>query len=55
MEGRIVESRLFGVAPFDPVSVSITIASILLLTIVASLLPAFRAARVDPMRSLRVE
>lgn len=52
---RIIESRLFGVSSFDPLSVVVTIAAMVLLTVGASLLPALRAAHLDPVRSLRVD
>ena len=52
---KLVESRLYGVTPLDPVTIGITTGCILLLSILASLVPAMRAARVDPVRSLRVE
>jgi predicted permease len=53
--GRIVESRLFGVTRFDPASIAAAVAGVLVLTVTASLMPALRATRVDPVRSLRVE
>lgn len=53
--GRIVQSRLFGVDSLDPLTITATGLGIVLLTVVASLIPALRAARVDPVRSLRVD
>jgi ABC-type antimicrobial peptide transport system permease subunit len=53
--GRFVASLLFGVTPADP-SVLITAAVVLcLLGVVACLIPAWRAARVDPAVTLRAE
>ena len=53
--GRWLEGLLFGVAPYDP-RVLITAAAILIVTAAAAnWLPARRASRVDPMRSLRAE
>ena len=52
---RLVESRLYGVTPLDPATIAATITAILLIAILGSLVPAVRAARVDPVRSLRVE
>lgn len=53
--GRGIESMLFAVEPFDPVA--FVAAPVLLLGVAATacLLPARRAARVDPMRLLREE
>jgi putative ABC transport system permease protein len=52
---RFIESRLFGVTAMDPLTIASAVAAILSVGIVASLVPAMRAARVDPVRSLRVE
>lgn len=52
---RMIESRLFGVSGFDPLTIAATVVAIALLTILASLVPALRAATVDPVRSLRVD
>jgi predicted permease len=52
---RAVESRLYSVGRFDPLTLSVACAGLLALVIAASLLPARRAMRVDPMRSLRVD
>lgn len=53
--GPFVESRLYNVSSLDPVSVGIAGIGILVLTLTASLVPAIRATRIDPVRSLRVE
>jgi predicted permease len=53
--GRWLEGLLFGVAPHDP-RVLLTAAAVLVATAAAAnWLPARRASRVDPMRSLRAE
>lgn len=52
---RAVESRLFGVSAFDPPTLAAAGLAIICLCVVASLVPAVRAARTDPVRSLRVE
>ena len=53
--GRLVAAMLFGVSYTDP----LTYASVALLLIgtalVASLLPAYRASRVEPLEALRTE
>jgi predicted permease len=52
---RVVEARLYGVTPLDPLTIGVAVLAILLLSVIASLVPALRAAHVDPVRSLRVE
>jgi ABC-type antimicrobial peptide transport system permease subunit len=52
---RIIESRLFGVKPHDPVTYAIAGAVVMLLAMAAAFLPARRAMRIDPVRALRYE
>jgi putative ABC transport system permease protein len=52
---RLLRSFLFGVSPFDPVVMASAGILILLLAVGASLLPAYRASRIDPMKALRYE
>ena len=51
----LLRSFLFGVSPFDPVVLTLAAIAVLLLALVASALPATRAASIDPMQSLRGE
>jgi predicted permease len=51
--GRLVESFLYGVTPGDPVSALAGVAVLLTATALASLVPAWRAGRVDPCEALR--
>jgi predicted permease len=53
--GRIVESRLFGVTARDPLTLAAAVLLLLCVGLVASAIPAIRASRVDPVRSLRAE
>jgi putative ABC transport system permease protein len=52
---RWMESLIFGVSPTDPVTFSAVSAVLVVIAMLASYVPARRAVRVDPMRSLRVE
>jgi predicted permease len=51
--GRYIESMLYGVHPADPVTIIGAIVVMLLVAILASGLPARRAAHLDPMSALR--
>jgi ABC-type antimicrobial peptide transport system permease subunit len=51
----LVKSMLYGIAPYDPVSLAAAVALLLGVALAASWIPARRAARVDPMRALRHE
>jgi ABC-type antimicrobial peptide transport system permease subunit len=52
---RVLESMVYGVGPRDPVVMSAGLALLLVAALVASWLPARRAARVDPVEALRAE
>ena len=52
---RIISRLLFGVNASDPVTFVATALLILLVTVVASYLPALRAIKVDPVVALRCE
>ena len=52
---RVMSSFLFGVGPMDPMTYAAVSAVLAGLTLVASYLPAHRAARVDPVVALRAE
>jgi predicted permease len=52
---RIIESQLYGIKPHDPVSLLMASAGVAGVAIVAALLPARRAMRIDPVRALRYE
>lgn len=53
--GRLVSALLYGVRPGDPVALLIVSVSILAVAAAATLVPAWRAARVDPVTALRAE
>jgi predicted permease len=52
---RLVTSLLFGVEPTDPMTIAAVVGTIAAVAAVASLLPAWRASRVDPIVVLRDE
>jgi predicted permease len=51
----LLRSLLFGVSPFDPLVLSLAAVGVLLLALLASALPALRAASTNPMQALRGE
>jgi ABC-type antimicrobial peptide transport system permease subunit len=53
--GKLVASLLYGVTPHDPVVLGAVALVLILVAIAACLVPAWRAARVDPMETLRAE
>jgi predicted permease len=53
--GRYLESLLFGLQPIDPSTAALALVALFVIAGMASLLPAHRAARVNPMTALRDE
>jgi len=52
---RLIESRLFGLQPTDPVAFTTAIVILAIVAALATWLPAYRASRVDPLVALRYE
>jgi predicted permease len=52
---RVLDALLFGVGPRDPVAFAVTPVLLLAVALLSSWLPARRAARLDPVESLRAE
>jgi len=50
---RLIAALLYDVTPNDPGSIAIAVAFLAGVTILAGLIPARRASRVDPMIALR--
>ena len=46
---------LYGLKPHDPITMALAIASLAAVALVASYVPALRAARLEPMVALRDE
>ena len=51
--GRLIAAQLFAISPHDPVLLAATLIALALVAIVACLVPAFRATRLDPVIALR--
>ena len=52
---RLMETMLFGISPRDPLTFVVGGLVLMAVTALASLLPAMRAARVDPVSALRTD
>ena len=53
--GRLLQANLFGVSAHDPVTLVVSIAVLTVSAVVAAVIPARRAATLDPVRALRIE
>jgi ABC-type antimicrobial peptide transport system permease subunit len=53
--GNLMATQLFGVTPWDPVMLTYTVALLALAALAASMIPAWRAAGIEPMSALRTE
>ena len=53
--GRVISGFLFGIAPFDPITLAAVVVLLLGTTMAASAVPARRATRVDPAGVLGTE
>ena len=51
----LTRSLLYGVTSYDPLTLSMTAGLIVVVTIAAAFIPAFRASRLEPMLALRCE
>jgi predicted permease len=52
---RVFAGFLYGLSPADPLTVAVATGFLLLIAALAAILPALRAARVDPLSALRHE
>ena len=52
---QLITSRLYGLAPTDPVAFAIAAAVLTGVGLVAAWIPAYRASRADPLLALRHE
>ena len=53
--GRAISGMLYGVTPFDFATFAGVLLLVLAVAVLASVWPALRAARIDPMHVLRIE
>ena len=53
--GQLMRSLLYEVSPTEAVSLAVVCVILLSVATVASLIPAWRASRIDPMLALRTE
>jgi predicted permease len=51
---RVLATQLFGVSAYDPVTFVAVVVALAVVALIASLIPATRAASVDPTRALRM-
>jgi ABC-type antimicrobial peptide transport system permease subunit len=50
---RLIDSQLYGVAPQDPLTLTLATGLLLMVAISAAFVPAQRASKLDPMAALR--
>jgi putative ABC transport system permease protein len=53
--GRLIANQLFGVTARDPLTISAVAGLLAAVAFCACWIPARRAARIDPLRALRLE
>ena len=53
--GKLMSGQLFGVQPWDPVMLTLATLLLGLASLMASVIPAWRAAGIEPMVALRTE
>jgi ABC-type antimicrobial peptide transport system permease subunit len=52
---RMLHSQLYNVSPTDPLVIGSAIVLVILVVAGAAMLPAHRAASIEPMKALRTE
>jgi len=53
--GRVLAHQLFEVKSYDPTVLSVAVVTLVVSALLAGLVPAIRAASIDPMEALRTE
>jgi ABC-type lipoprotein release transport system permease subunit len=52
---RLLQSFLYGLTPTDPVTITLSALALISVALLASVIPAWRAASIDPTTTLREE
>ena len=52
---KVMKTLVFGVSASDPLTLAAVAATLALVALMASLVPAYRALRLDPVKVLRAE
>ena len=55
LSARLLERLVFGVSASDPLTLAAVAGTLTAVALLASLLPAWRASRLDPLKVLRAE
>jgi predicted permease len=53
--GRLMSAQLYGVRGWDPAALAVAVAALAVCAFAAAIIPALRAASIDPMNALRTE
>jgi predicted permease len=53
--GRLMSAQLYGIAHWDPFSLSLAVVALALCAFIAAIIPAGRASAIEPMKALRME
>lgn len=54
LAAHVVSNLLFGLTRYDPVTLVLSAAGLIAVAVVAAIVPARRACRVDPVTALRI-
>jgi predicted permease len=53
--GRLIQTQLFGLSAYDPLSLGSALAAMVVVALIAAWIPARRATQIDPVVALRYE
>lgn len=53
--GRLIAAQLYGVTAWDPLALAVSALALGLCSLAAAVIPAWRAASIDPMKALRMD